>query len=93
MSHAKEEFQKFRAEVMQKLNSLSSEYSEFVAERIKTQLEWYELLIHRAKTEEKRQSLLEDLTATNIFAATTTNLNPSLYWYDKVFQSSIDVNS
>jgi hypothetical protein len=88
MSHAKEEFQKLRADVLQKMNSLSLEYSEFAVERIKIQLEWYELLIYPAKMEEKRQGLLGDLTSTNIFAVTTTNLNPSLYCYDRVFQSS-----
>jgi hypothetical protein len=90
MSQAKAEFQKFRTEVLQKLEVLSSEHSQFVAERIKLHLEWYELLIHRANTEEKRQSLLKDLTSTNIFAAMTTNL--PLYWYDKVYRSSTDIN-
>jgi hypothetical protein len=85
MSQAKAEFQNFKAEVLHKLTRLNSEYSRFVAERIKLHLEWYELLIHKAKTEEKRQSLLEDLTSTNIFAAMTTNL--PLYWYEEVHRS------
>lgn len=87
VSQAKATFHQFKAEVLHKLETLSSEYSQVVAERIKLHLEWYELLIYEAKTEEKRQNLLEDLTSTNIFAAMTTNLNPSSYWYEKVFQS------
>jgi hypothetical protein len=86
MSQVKAEFQKFKAEVLRKLEALSSEHSHFVAERIKLHLEWYEDFINRAKTEEKRRSLLEDLTSTNIFAAMTTHL--PLYWYDKVYRSS-----
>jgi hypothetical protein len=86
MSQATANFYQFKAEVLQKLAALNSEYSQFVAERIKLHLEWYDLLIHQAKTEEKRQSLLEDLTSTNIFAAMTTNL--PLYWYEEVHRSS-----
>lgn len=86
MSQAKANFVQFKAEVLQKLDALSSEYSHFVAERIKLHLEWYEIFIYEAKTEEKRQSLLEDLTSTNIFAAMTTNL--PLYWYEEVHRSS-----
>lgn len=86
MSQAKAEFQKFKAEVLKKLEALSSEHSQVVAERIKIHLEWYEDFINRAKTEAKRQSLLEDLTSTNIFAAMTTNL--PLFWYDRVYRSS-----
>jgi hypothetical protein len=89
MSQAKAEFSKFKADVLHKLEALHSEYSQFVAERIKIHLEWYETLIHQAKTEEKRQSLLEDLTSTNIFAAMTTNL--PLYWYEKALQLSTDL--
>jgi hypothetical protein len=85
MSQAKAEFIRFKAEVLHKLEALHSEHSQFVAERIKLHLEWYDMLIHRAKTEEKRQSLLEDLTSTNIFAAMTTNL--PLYWYEEVHRS------
>jgi hypothetical protein len=86
MSQAKAKFIEFKAEVLQKLAALNSEYSQFVAGRIQLHLEWYETLIHKAKTEEKRQSLLEDLTSTNIFAAMTTNL--PLYWYEEVHRSS-----
>jgi hypothetical protein len=86
MSQAIAEFQKFKAEVLHKLEALSSDYSRFVAERIKVHLDWYDTLIHEAKTEAKRQSLLEDLTSTNIFASMTTNLPH--YWYEEVFQTS-----
>jgi hypothetical protein len=41
--------------------------------------------LYKAKTEEKHQSLLEDLTSTNIFAAMTTNL--PLHWYEEVHRS------
>jgi hypothetical protein len=76
---------------LRKLEALSSEHSHFVAERINLHLEWYKDLINRAKTEEKRKDLLEDLTSTNIFAAMTTNL--PLYWYEKVYRSATDIST